>query len=149
MKHWLENAKPGVPDNAIIALLDPDMILIRPITPYVRSVPHLISRRIPPDEVFERITEGHPAAQTYGLGAPWTNDNHKHFNRGKICGEGSPCLIPDEKFGELHYAVGPPYVVHKQDFIKIAQSWTRLVPRLVLNSSEAVFLFFTKLLFLF
>jgi hypothetical protein len=62
-------------------------------------------------------------------GAPWTNDNHKHFKRGKICGEGSPCLEPNMQYGELHYSVGPPYVVNKQDFIKIANSWTGLVPK--------------------
>ena len=65
----------------------------------------------------------------YGLGAPWTNDNHKHFKRGKICGEGSPCLLPTPRFGERHYAVGPPYILHKDDWKRLADTWTTFVPR--------------------
>lgn len=129
LKHWLQYAEPPIPDNAIIALLDPDMVLIRPITPFIKANPHIVNKRIPREEIMERIDAGFPVAQTYGLGAPWTNDNHKHFKRGKICGEGSPCLLPNMQYGEMHYSVGPPYVVHKQDFIRIADSWTRLVPR--------------------
>lgn len=64
------------------------MILVRPITPIVRSSPYIIDKRIPDREIVDRIDEGHPAAQQYGLGAPWTIDNHKHFKRGRICGEG-------------------------------------------------------------
>jgi len=105
------------------------MILVRPITPTVRSAPYIIDKCIPDIEIVERIGEGFPAAQQYGLGAPWTIDNHKHFKRGKICGEGSPCLLPTTPYGEMHYSVGPPYVVHHNDFVKIAASWTRLVPR--------------------
>ena len=65
----------------------------------------------------------------YGLGAPWTNDNHKHFKRGAICGEGSPCLLPTPRFGERHYAVGPPYILHVDDWKRLADSWTAFVPR--------------------
>jgi hypothetical protein len=51
------------------------------------------------DEIFEKVSKNQAAAQLYGLGAPWTNDNHRHFKRGKICGEGSPCLLPNDRFG--------------------------------------------------
>ena len=37
MKHWLEQAQPPIPPNMIIALLDPDMILLRPITPMIKG----------------------------------------------------------------------------------------------------------------
>ena len=130
LKHWLENAVPKISDDTIVALLDPDMILIRPITTRVRGVQNnLYDRSLKDADLPERVAEGIPVAQMYGLGAPWTNDNHKKFNRGKICGEGSPCLIPNEKFGGDHYAVGPPYLVHKRDMEKIAQTWTTFVPR--------------------
>lgn len=131
LKHWLQYSDPPIPDNTIIALLDPDMVLIRPITPYIKSNPYIVNKHIPREEIMERIDEGRPVAQTYGLGAPWTNDNHRHFKRGKICGEGSPCLIPTMQYGEMHYSVGPPYVAHKQDFIRLSNSWTRLVPRYI------------------
>lgn len=127
LKHWLENAK--VPPHALIALLDPDMIFLRPITHQISSLPHIVSKRIPKSEVVENITQGFPVAQTYGLGAPWAREQHRHFDKYKICGKESPCVEPDEKFAELHYSVGPPYVIVKEDFVRIAQSWTRLVPR--------------------
>ncbi len=89
----------------------------------------LFDRAIKPEEKFDRISLGHPAAQTYGLGAPWTNDNHKKFHRGKVCREGSPCLQVTNRYGELHYSVGPPYIAHKADFIRIVNTWTTFVPR--------------------
>lgn len=79
LKHWLENSAHPIEDHAIIALLDPDMIFLRPITPYINSQPHIINKRIPKEEIVERVQMGSPVAQTYGLGAPWTNDNHRHF----------------------------------------------------------------------
>jgi hypothetical protein len=86
MKHWLENAQPPVPANMVIALLDPDMILIRPITTQVKgNINNLFNTqgeyKVKPEEVFDVVGQGHPLAQTYGLGAPWTNDNHQKFNR--------------------------------------------------------------------
>mmetsp|Transcript_1914 Transcript_1914/g.3925 ORF Transcript_1914/g.3925 Transcript_1914/m.3925 type:complete len:303 (+) Transcript_1914:3-911(+) len=131
MKHWLEFASPPIPDNTFVALLDPDMILLRPLTTHIKSdISTLVHPRLLKDgEVIDEVTMGHPAAQTYGLGAPWTNDNHKKFNRGKICGEGSPCLLPNQNYGELHYSVGPPYVAHKLDMLRLVKTWTNLVPR--------------------
>ena len=64
-----------------------------------------------------------------GLGAPWAIDGHKHFNRTNVCGAGSPCLEESEHHAEHHYSVGPPYIAEKQDFIRIASSWTKFVPR--------------------
>ena len=51
---------------------------------------------------------GSPVGQQYPLGAPWTNDNHKDFNRGKICGEGSLCLKQKGSFAAQHFSIGPP-----------------------------------------
>lgn len=130
MKHFLENFQPTIPPNTIIALLDPDQLFLRPLTPDISNNPNMLySKGIKETDKFDIISLGHPAAQTYGLGAPWTNDLHKKFNRGKICQEGSPCLQVSTRFGELHYSVGPPYIAHKADFIRIVNSWTTFVPR--------------------
>lgn len=135
LKHWLDYSEPPVKDDVIIALIDPDMIFVRPITSKVKGVKDNLyfETRLHRDgnerEVTDFVSKGHPVAQTYGLGAPWTNDNHKKFNRGKICGEGSPCLKPNEQFGGKHYSVGPPYLVHKADMVSIAKTWTTFVPR--------------------
>lgn len=132
MQHWLKYADPPIPEDTVIALLDPDMIFVRPLTTKMRGQPNnLHGKYIKPEEVMEKVGPGMPVAQMYGLGAPWTNDNHAKFNRGKICGEGSPCLVPNDQFGSRHYAVGPPYLVHKGDMVRLADRWTEFVPRLL------------------
>jgi len=135
MKHWLENADPPVQAGQVIALLDPDMILVRPISTKMRGQPNnIVSRPVEESEIFERVEHGKPVGQTYGLGAPWVNDNHKKFNRGKICGEGSPCLdVPNEKEGWKYFSVGPPYILERDDFLKLCESWTLFVPRVYEN----------------
>lgn len=127
LKHWLENG--NVPNGVVIALIDPDMVFLRPITPSIRAMPYIVSKRTASSEVVANVTAGHPVAQTYGLGAPWAREKHKHFDKYKICGKDSPCVKPVESFAEMHYSVGPPYVAVKEDFIRIAKSWTYLVPR--------------------
>jgi len=130
VKHWLEFAEPPVQSEVVVALLDPDMILLRPITVEIASLDNAIwSSRLDKREMLPRVVQGRPVAQLYGLGAPWTNDKHPKFNRTRICGEGSPCLQGKERWAAEHFAVGPPYLVHKQDMEKIAATWTSFVPK--------------------
>ena len=130
LSHWLEYANPPVDNDVVVVLLDPDMIFLRPITTKIAGQPaNIFAKKVNRAEIVDHVKKGHPAAQLYGLGAPWTNDHHKKFNRTYICGEGSPCLEPKEWFGSHHYSVGPPYLVHKQDMERIARTWTKFVPR--------------------
>ena len=75
IKHWLQFAQPPIPKDTIIIIVDPDMFLMRPIAANV-----LVSKGTPPTEVMHRVSEGHPVAQTYQIGAPWTDDK-SNFNR--------------------------------------------------------------------
>jgi hypothetical protein len=130
LSHWLKHADPPVDNEVVVALLDPDMIFLRPLTTKIADQPaSIFAKRVDKKEIVDKVKKGHPAAQLYGLGAPWTNDNHKKFNRTYICGEDSPCRQPNEWFGSHHYSVGPPYLVHKQDMERIAGTWTKFVPR--------------------
>ena len=130
LKHWLEHAQPPVPADVIVALIDPDMVFMRPLTTAIRGVANnIFDKSLPPSEIIDHVTKGRPVAQLYGLGAPWTNDHHLKFNRTRICGAGSRCLVPDMPFGDKHYSVGPPYVVHRHDLQRIANTWTTFVPR--------------------
>ena len=134
MQHWLSHAQPPIPDDTVIALLDPDMILLRPITAKVRGMKGILYNTKRPygvkdEDIFTSVDVGKPVGQTYGLSAPWANDKHKKFNRKKICGADSPCMLPLEDYAAEHYSVGPPYIAHKLDFDKIVDSWTRLVPK--------------------
>lgn len=130
VKHWLANAEPPIADGVTVALIDPDMIFLRPLIKKIRGTPNLLyDKSTTTGQVIKEIALGKPVAQMYGLGAPWTNDYHKKFNRTKICGVGSPCLKSDMDFGEAHFAVGPPYIMVKQDLVRLTKTWTEFVPR--------------------
>jgi hypothetical protein len=138
LQHWLQNAVPAIPADEVVALLDPDMIFLRPLTATVRDAPNKLYDhkqffdKKTGKEILEMqpyIVTGKPVAQRYGLGAPWTDDKHKKFNRTLVCGEGSPCLHVSEIDGENHYSVGPPYIATRADFDRIATSWVSFVPK--------------------
>jgi hypothetical protein len=131
VQHWLEHASPPIEDGVVVALIDPDMIFVRPLTPKVLGVVDILSSNpVKRTDYIDYISRGHPVAQQYGLGAPWVNDNHKKFNRRYICGEHSPCLdVPSEAEGAQHYSVGPPYIMEKTDLHRVVNSWTKFVPR--------------------
>lgn len=130
VQHWLNHAEPPVRDGVVVALVDPDMIFLRPLVTQVKGMDNnLFPKSVLREEVMDRISKGHPVGQLYGLGAPWTNDHHKHFDRSKICDPGSPCLRTTQQFGEAHFSVGPPYMMEKTDLVRVVDSWTKLVPR--------------------
>ena len=93
-----------------MALIDPDMIFLRPITGVFAPGGYLTSRDWAPGEYWPRIERGRPAGQQYGLGAHWL-----HFNRSYICGKHSPCARTTAKDAQKHFPVGPPYVLHVDD----------------------------------
>ena len=72
LHHWLQHADPPVPDDAVIALLDPDMVLLKPI-PSIFKAKDLrsgykkndFSYRYPGSEPF-KVRTGFPLAQQYG-----------------------------------------------------------------------------------
>jgi len=74
--------------------------------------------------VPERVDRGRPWGQQYGLGAHWTT-----FDRLKICGAGSPCLAVTAPEANKYYPVGPPYVLHVDDWRALAPVWTEFAPR--------------------
>jgi len=132
LQHWLENANPPIKSGVLIGLIDPDMIFLRPLTDRIRGEENnLFMRgfRLKEDQIQKLIGKGQPAAQLYGLGAPWADSHNRNFNRTHVCGEGSPCLKVITRYGEEHYSVGPPYLVEKDDMVRLTKSWTEMVPK--------------------
>jgi hypothetical protein len=112
--HWIENSQPKICKGTIVAICDPDFIFLRPLSTRMSGQPNtLMSPGIArSSEMIDYVTQGHPVAQQYGLGAPWVNDFHQKFNRTYICGPGSPCLsVASQQEGGKYYSVGPPYIV--------------------------------------
>ena len=113
--HWITNNNTTINED-VIALIDPDMVLLRPITPILKQdltevarkkmleykdkdgrIHILRQNKLPPLPL--RVTKGIAAGQHFGLGGYWasagqsdaTND-FKQINLTKICGPSSPCL---------------------------------------------------------
>ena len=136
--HFLEHGY--VDSNAIIVIVDPDFIFLRPITRRIANESSTLlvqdrrrksnNNNQKDDFMIDYVDKGKPAAQLYGLGAPWTDDHHRHFNRSYICDSiNSPCLHVDRRFGERHYSVGPPYLLHYDDLLRLTKTWVHYVPR--------------------
>lgn len=133
LRHWIEhsplmglndNGEVKGPDEAIV-LLDPDMIILRPITTDFSSDRDVII----PKRVLKyrktRLEKGVPFGQAYGMGAKW-----KDFDLDLIIGKGVPSPARDlpKMEGLLRYAVGPPYLAFARDMYAIAVKWTEFVP---------------------
>ena len=110
--HWLQNANPPVKKDTIVIILDPDMIFLRPITGSIAGnqnniyMPYFVKQMSenPSLQPPARVKHGVPAAQLYGLHAPWaTRKPTKNFNRTDICGEASPCLKWNEHNAHHHF----------------------------------------------
>ena len=138
MEHWLDHSDPRIKDGSIIALIDPDMILLRNITHKIRgetnniftSITHQKLKTANHNEdgiVPIEVKKGQAAAQLYQLGAPWTTAN-RNFNRTDICGIDSPCMLVTRDYGEEFFSVGPPYILEKSDMLKLTKSWVKMVP---------------------
>lgn len=134
LKHWLEHGEGmGYDTNdptkmknedTIVILIDPDMILLRPITgDFSNDRDVIISKRRQKTRKF-KVEHGSPFAQTYGLGTQW-----RTFNLDEIAGENSPAKDVSRDDGGLFYPVGPPYLATARDMHSIAEKWTEFVPR--------------------
>jgi hypothetical protein len=123
LQHWLSSDN-SPPAGTIVALIDPDMVFMRPLTNKIRSEPFLVTSPVKEADLMEEVAEGRPAAQFYGIGDKWIE-----FNLSYIAGPDSPSLRVDSNTAWSNYSIGPPYLVHKNDLTKIANLWHDFVPR--------------------
>ena len=65
--HWLEHSVPPLKSGTIIALIDPDFIFLRPLSPRMAGQDNtLVSNGVSLNDVFERAGRNRPVAQFYG-----------------------------------------------------------------------------------
>lgn len=129
VRHWLENVL-GFPENpknedAIIILLDPDQIVLRPFTNDFTGSTE--SWRPTPNSgvpMRYKVDHGVPFAQQYGYGLQWKTK----VNVTNVAG-GKPSRIHTMNMEEAkgHYAVGPPYLATAKDMYSIVKTWTEFV----------------------
>lgn len=150
LKHWMEHAdgmgidpEKNLPwkHDTIIALLDPDQLLVRPITGHFGS----------PEDIFRENTgsstqnvdsnlsgenkpqfmvrHGHPVSQEYGFGASW-------LKYASVAGSDSPATKVTTSEAFHSYAVGPPYIATALDMYDIAVKWSEFVPKVYARMPE-------------
>ena len=66
--HWLEHSPQALkmPPGSVVALIDPDFIFLRRLSPRLHQPNMLLSKGVLEADVFERVGRNHPVAQFYG-----------------------------------------------------------------------------------
>ena len=137
LKHWLEHGDSMGTDpdtgkmtdeDAVVVLIDPDMVLLRPITsdfgPDWDTDPKRVAVGVEGLEK-QRVDHGSPFGQTYGLGTGWMK-----FDLDAITGvTDSPAKSVTKDEGQYHYPVGPPYLGTARDMLSIATKWSEFAPK--------------------
>lgn len=125
---WMEKEL-GFPDRAaehnddIIIIVDPDMMLLRPITHKFDNFKTEWKGKFKTNEVVHGI----PIAQEYGYGNAWLQS--LNGNLSYVVGPDSPALEVSLKDAETYYPAGPPYLATGKDMYAIATHWIKFLPR--------------------
>jgi hypothetical protein len=111
---------PGFPPaddkDAIIILIDPDMILLKPMTRFFDNT----TDRWRHDRL-SKVTHGHSVAQQYLLASIWLEWNLTH-----LLGSKTPAVQLTREDAWRSSQLGPPYVATARDMWKLAKRWTEL-----------------------
>jgi len=132
--HWMEHVlgystdRPAVKEHndKIIMLLDPDMIVLRPIINDFKQGPEIFRKRTTYPRIY-KVTHGHPMAQEYAYQGKWYTEmkDIRHI----LPPEDLPSPVQNMTLKQIteNYASGPPYLVTALDFYKIVVKWRQLV----------------------
>mmetsp|Transcript_25362 Transcript_25362/g.31990 ORF Transcript_25362/g.31990 Transcript_25362/m.31990 type:complete len:351 (+) Transcript_25362:2-1054(+) len=132
--HWLEHAigfegdsqgedKEIAHKDDVVILIDPDMVLLRPITGDFSNERDVIIGKRHEKERKYFVKHGSPFAQKYGFGGQWT----KELDLEVIAGKNTPSKVNIED-ARTFYPVGPPYLATVGDMYAIAVKWAEFVP---------------------
>lgn len=144
LRHWLENVlgysanEDGsvLPnskyDDDIVFLIDPDMILLQPLTHDFRGSKYENVIWVEGEEALSKspdskvVRHGHPFSQQDGyLSSSWVDLDIAEIT----LNASSPALSISKRDGPLHWNSGPPYILTARDAYRAARLWTEYVPR--------------------
>mmetsp|Transcript_16735 Transcript_16735/g.39481 ORF Transcript_16735/g.39481 Transcript_16735/m.39481 type:complete len:544 (-) Transcript_16735:137-1768(-) len=143
LKYWMEHAPqlqyhqqqhqsttaspfPSQVQDDIVILIDPDMGLMRPITrDFTHDEQTIIGKKRQQHLVTRIVGPGKPLAQAYGFGAQWARLNLTEITSTPD----SPAMTMPQEDRFLYYPIGPPYLATVADMYRIAQHWTKFVPK--------------------
>jgi peptidyl serine alpha-galactosyltransferase len=132
VKSWLENVlqmnatddgttRPKGVEDGVIILMDPDMILLRPIT-------HDFSNQdviwVEENPATTMVKHGYPMAQQDG----YLDNQWMHINGSFVTGD-PKIPRPKGKDGPIHWNTGPPYLATVKDMYEISKLWVEYAPR--------------------
>jgi hypothetical protein len=130
-----------IDDNSIIIILDPDMMLLRPITSDFNSNTNYVGGWVdtkntkqhkkygntsPVDYNNNIVKHGAPHAQKYGFGNGWLTSLKGHLE--DIVGPNSPALNVSLDDAADYYPAGPPYVATGRDMYQLSKHWVQFLP---------------------
>mmetsp|Transcript_25596 Transcript_25596/g.55060 ORF Transcript_25596/g.55060 Transcript_25596/m.55060 type:complete len:535 (+) Transcript_25596:178-1782(+) len=132
IQHWLEHGMKYTEnkdklEDAIIMILDPDMILLRPLTYDFTDSNVLIHKSKKGAPKIRKVMHGQPWASLYAFGdGPFRSVDLKHVFANHT---NSPALRATKEEQSNNYPGGPPYMATGRDMHAIVASWTELVTR--------------------
>lgn len=129
MKHWLEHAlgfpHKAVNEDAIVALLDPDQLILRPFRN--NDFSHTEWMHLPKNATARTaIHHGAPMGQRYGFFLQWLTQVNATY---VFQGQPSPITTLSRQNANAGYVVGPPYVATARDMYAICDLWCHITPR--------------------
>jgi peptidyl serine alpha-galactosyltransferase len=123
-------------DEDVIALLDPDMVLLQPILYDYTQAKNMMWVGNGGQPAWSKVTTGHPIAQQDGyLNNEWTRfdratifANFTTTQHNVLLSNVDGIAVPSSSDAVQHYNAGPPYLATIADWRRLANSWTKLAP---------------------
>ena len=110
-------------DDSIVIIVDPDMMLLRPISHDFGN----FKRKWTGALTGEKVVHGFPIAQQYAYGSAWLTSLNGNISH--VVGPDSPIHNMTDKEAALYYPAGPPYLATGKDMYAIAKHWVKFLPR--------------------
>jgi peptidyl serine alpha-galactosyltransferase len=116
-----DTTRPKGVEDGVIILMDPDMVLLRPITHDFSNQDVIWVKKNPANTM---VKHGYPMAQQDG----YLDNSWMHINGSFVTGD--PTIKkPIGKDGPIHWNTGPPYLATVKDMYEITKLWTEYAPR--------------------
>jgi len=132
--HWMDHVL-GYPNNTshdddIIILLDPDQMLLRPLTfDFSKETNETVIwyEAKAKDMPKLRVEHGKPFAAMYGYADQWLTKT----NATNVAGATSPIHNISLNEANDYYPAGPPYLATARDMHNIVLKWTEFLPKVL------------------
>eukprot|EP01083_Nonionella_stella_P081390 224163_1 len=124
--------------ESVIVLIDPDFLILKPFLFHIPSEAHKVAQELaqtsPERKNGKRrvrdlwVRKGHPVSQKYGIGAKWVRGNWTGFCDDTERYGDTDCQSKDERYVWEYYSIGPPYMMHIDDWKLISPKWIEFSP---------------------